>query len=156
MNRKRERRGTMNRNAAITSQTPSQSIPSSPKHQTGMGGGAGSHGPVMNGGMTGSSDAKTASGMGASDRGESSTLNGGASALAEPSMEGSRPAMDAEPGTLKASLAATPGWLQNGCQDISSYTLSTYAISTVAISTAHNFNLLHFQPSAISTYTNFG
>ena len=27
----------------------------------------------------------------------------------EPSMEGSRPAQDAEPGTLKASLAATPG-----------------------------------------------
>ena len=40
---------------------------------------------------------------------------------------------------------------RNGCQDISSYTISTYAISTVAISTAHNFNLLHFQLSAIST-----
>ena len=35
--------------------------------------------------------------------------------------------------------------------DISSYTLSTSANSTVAFSTAHNFNLLHFQPSAIST-----
>ena len=35
--------------------------------------------------------------------------------------------------------------------DISSYTLSTYALPTVAISTAPNFNLLHFQPSAIST-----
>ena len=34
--------------------------------------------------------------------------------------------------------------------------ISSYAISTVAISTAHNFNLLHFQPSAISIYTNFG
>ena len=34
---------------------------------------------------------------------------------------------------------------------LSSNTLSTYAISTVAISTARNFNLLHFQPSAIST-----
>ena len=42
------------------------------------------------------------------------------------------------------------------CQDISSYAISTYAISTVAISTAHNFNQLHFQPSAISTYTKFG
>ena len=42
------------------------------------------------------------------------------------------------------------------CQDISSHAISTYAISTVAISTAHNFNLLHFQPSAISTYINFG
>ena len=39
------------------------------------------------------------------------------------------------------------------CQDISTYAISTYAISTyaistVAISTAHNFNQLHFQPSA--------
>ena len=38
-----------------------------------------------------------------------------------------------------------------GLHDISYYTLSTYAFST-----AHNFNLLHFQPSAISTYANFG
>ena len=40
--------------------------------------------------------------------------------------------------------------------DISSYAISTYAISTVAISTVDNFNLLHVQPSAISTYTNLG
>ena len=38
-----------------------------------------------------------------------------------------------------------------GYQDISSYAISTYAISTVVISTVDNFNLLHFQPSAIST-----
>ena len=42
-------------------------------------------------------------------------------------------------------------YVMNRCQDISSYAISTYAISTVAISTAHNFNLLHFQPFAIST-----
>ena len=34
--------------------------------------------------------------------------------------------------------------------------ISSYAISTVAISTVYNFNLLRFQSSAISTYTNFG
>ena len=49
------------------------------------------------------------------------------------------------------------GIRENRLHDISSYTLSTYAfstaaISTAAISTAHNFNLLHFQLSAISTY----
>ena len=105
MNRKRERRGTINRNA-ITSQTPSQSIPGSPRHA-----GTSGNAPVMNGGM-GSSDAKTVgvvSNMGVTsptDR-DASALNG--SAVTEPSMEGSRPAQDAEPGTLKASLAATPG-----------------------------------------------
>ena len=39
---------------------------------------------------------------------------------------------------------------------ISSYAISTYAFSTVAISIAHNFNLSHFQPSGISTYSYFG
>ena len=55
------------------------------------------------------------------------------------------------------SVSTTPhSSLRHRCQDISSYAISTYAISTVAISTAHNFNLLHFQPSAISTQTSFG
>ena len=40
--------------------------------------------------------------------------------------------------------------------DIWSYAISTYSISMAAFLTALNFNLLHFQISAVSTYPNFG
>ncbi|XP_063728858.1 protein HID1-like isoform X2 [Symsagittifera roscoffensis] len=96
MSRKRERRGTISRAANITSQAfngsphhaPTSPPPVTPTKKT------------INTGDSQDTEAGEQSGVEVSR----ARVVGGV----EPSMEGSRPAQDAEPGTLKASLAATP------------------------------------------------